>query len=123
MKLLYIWIEEFRDIYNQGIIVDNEFLIKIRNPHYSSFGYYTDDGNRILSTSGVPKYGRKIFTREISWSKNEDYIQNKTGSAINSIAALVGKNATGKSSILTCLSSQEHEYLRIDDRCYLLRCV
>ena len=120
MKLLYIWIEEFRDIYNQGIIVDNEFLIKIRNPHYSSFGYYTDDGNRILSTSGVPKYGRKIFTREISWSKNEDYIQNKTGSAINSIAALVGKNATGKSSILTCLSSQEHEYLRIDDRCYLL---
>lgn len=33
---------------------------------------------------------------------------------------MVGKNAVGKSSILECLSSQEHEYLGIDTRYYFL---
>lgn len=120
MKLLYIWIEEFRNIHNQGIVVDNEFSIGVTDPLNSSFDYYTDDGSRITSTKSVPKYGRKIFTRKISWLKNNDYPTNKAGSAIDSISALVGKNAVGKSSILECLSSQEHEYISIDTRYYFL---
>lgn len=120
MKLLYIWIEQFRNIHNQGIVVDNEFSISVTDPQNSSFDYYTDDGSRIISTIGMPKYGRKIFTRKISWLKNDDYPTCKTESAIDSISALVGKNAVGKSSILECLSSQEHKYLRIDTRYYFL---
>lgn len=120
MKLLYIWIEQFRNIHNQGIVVDNEFSISVTDPQNSSFDYYTDDGSRIISTIGTSKYGRKIFTRKISWLKNDDYPTCKTESAIDSISALVGKNAVGKSSILECLSSQEHEYLRIETRYYFL---
>lgn len=120
MKLLYIWIEEFRNIRNQGIVVDNEFLIGVTDPQNSSFDYYTDDGSQIISTKGTPKYGRKIFTRKITWLKNNDYPTYKAESAIDSISALVGKNAVGKSSILECLSSQEHEYLRINTRYYFL---
>jgi len=120
MKLLYIWIEEFRNIHNQGIVVDNEFSIAVTDPHSSSFDYYTDDGSRIISTKGTPKYGRKIFICKISWLKNNDYPTRKAEPAIDSISALVGKNAAGKSSILECLSSQEHEYLRIDTRYYFL---
>ena len=120
MKLLYIWIEEFRNIRNQGIVVDNEILISVTDPHNSTSDYYTDDGSRIISTEGTPKYGRKIFTRKISWLKNNDYPTYKAESAIDSISALVGKNAVGKSNILECLSSKEHEYLRIDTRYYFL---
>lgn len=120
MKLLYVWIEEFRNIRNQGIVVDNEFSISVTDSHNSSFDYYTDDGSRIIPTEGTPKYGRKIFTRKISWLKNDDYPTCKVECAIDSISALVGKNAVGKSSILDCLSSQEHEYLRIDTRYYFL---
>lgn len=32
MKLLYIWIEEFRNIQNQGIVVDIELLNAINFP-------------------------------------------------------------------------------------------
>lgn len=121
MKLLYIWIEEFRNIHNQGIVVDNEFLINVTNPDNSSFDYYMDDGSRIISAANVlATYGRKSFTREIACLKNHEYPTNKIESAINSISALVGKNAVGKSSILECLSSQEHEYLKIDTRYYFL---
>lgn len=120
MKLLFIWIEEFRNIRNQGIVVDNEFSLEISDPLNSSVGYYTDDGGQIISTKGTPKFGRKIYTRKISWSKNNEYTSNKAKSAIDSISALVGKNAVGKSSILECLSAQEHEYLRIDTRYYFL---
>lgn len=91
MKLLYIWIEEFRNIHNQGVVVDDEFSIGVTDPLNSSFDYYTDDGSRITSTKGAPKYGRKIFTRKISWLKNNDYPTNKAGAAIDSISALVGK--------------------------------
>ena len=93
MKLLYIWIEEFRNIHNQGIVVDNEFSISVADPQNSSFDYYTDDGSRIISTTGAPKYGRKIFIRKIGWLKNNDYPTYKTESAIDSISALVRKNA------------------------------
>lgn len=120
MKLLYIWIEEFRNIHNQGVVVDNEFSIAVTDPHSSSFDYYTDDGSPIKFTKGTPRYGRKIFIRKISWLKNNDYPAYKAEYAIDSISALVGKNAVGKSSILECLSSQEHEYLRIDTRYYFL---
>ena len=120
MKLLYIWIEEFRNIHNQGIIVDNEWIISVTDPENSSYDYYTDDGNKIISNSSTLKYGRKIFNRKINWLKNNDYSSNKTVQAIDSITALVGKNAVGKSSILECLSSQEHEYLRNDTRYYFL---
>ncbi len=120
MKLLYIWIEEFRNIHNQGIVIDNEFIINVTDPCNSSFNYYTDDGSRIISSSGTPKYGRKLFSRKITWSKNSNYALHKATSAIESISALVGKNAVGKSSILECLSAQEHEYLKIDTRYYFL---
>ena len=76
MKLLFIWIEEFRNIRNQGIVVDNEFSLEISDPLNSSVGYYTDDGGQIISTKGTPKFGRKIYTRKISWSKNNEYTSN-----------------------------------------------
>ena len=91
MKFLYIWIEEFRNIRNQGIVVDNEFSIGLIDPQNSSFDYYTDDGSLIISTKGTSKYGRKIFTRKISWLKNNDYPTSKVEYAIDSISALVGK--------------------------------
>lgn len=120
MKLLYIWIEEFRNIQNQGIVIDNEFSIDVAEPHNSSLDYYTDDGKRIIFSNGMPKNGKKIFTRKINWRKNNDYPPHKAEIAIESISALVGKNAVGKSSILECMSSQEYTYPGNNARYYFL---
>jgi hypothetical protein len=106
MKLLYVWIEEFRNIHKQGVVIDNEFTIEIKEANKSFCDYYTNDRIQFTSATDTPKCGEKVFNREIVWAKNNDYPVYKVDVAINSIAALVGKNATGKSSILECISSQ-----------------
>ena len=120
MKLLYIWIEEFRNITHQGIIVDDEYIVTINEPDNVVFNYYTSEGNKIAFNGKAPRFGLKVFERYIEVEKNNNYRNTSSNSVINSISALVGKNAVGKSSILECLSSQENEYLIVDDRHYFL---
>lgn len=84
------------------------------------FNYYTSDGHRIAPSGSLPRFGHKFFERYIDCKINNDYSHKTSNAAIGSIAALVGKNAVGKSSILECLCSQEHEYLAEDDRHYFL---
>lgn len=115
MKLLYIWIEEFRNILHQGIIVDDEYSISVDDPDNVVSNYYADDETRIFYTGTSPRFGTKIFDRHITRQKNGAY--KRAGSSINSIAAIVGKNAASKSSILECLSAYEPQKI---DRHYFL---
>lgn len=115
MKLLYIWIEEFRNILHQGIIVDDEYSISVNDPDNVVSNYYADDGTRIIYTGTSPRFGTKIFDRHITCQKNGAY--KRAGASIDSIAAIVGKNAAGKSSILECLSAYEPQKI---DRHYFL---
>ena len=71
MKLLYVWIEEFRNIKQQGFIVDNEYSVSVEIPDGDSFGFYDSQGCRVLGASSV--LWRKIFYRKFTYEKNESY--------------------------------------------------
>lgn len=120
MKLLYIWIEKFRNINNQGVVVDNEYIINVDDSYSSLADGYAGSKNQFMPATTTLRGGERVFTRKIMWSKNNNYQSCRPGIAIDSIAALIGKNAVGKSSILECLCSQEHEYLKNDGRYYFL---
>lgn len=86
MKLLYVWIEEFRNIKQQGFIVDNEYRVSVEIPDGDSFGFYDSRGCRVLGASS--ELWRKIFYRKFSYEKNDSYSYHLGNSAIQNITAL-----------------------------------
>jgi len=106
MKLLYMWIEQFRNISGQGFIIDNEYNVSIDCSDKVTFHYYSNDGNRILFSGDAPQFGRKVYERALTIELNEQYAERQSTDPIDSVAVLVGDNATGKSSILECLCAR-----------------
>lgn len=101
MKLLYVWIERFRNIQRQGFVIDNEYDISVTASEDDVCKCYSDNGKTVY---GTDHYGtRKVFYCKFSFTKNANYHGHDKDSAIQSIAALVGENASGKSSILECI--------------------
>jgi len=98
LKLLYMWIEQFRNIKNQGLVVDDEFIIEVENPEVSTVNYFSEDGIHIHYSGLPPAFARKVFERSIKISLNPQYMRKAT-EPITNITALVGENATGKSSM------------------------
>lgn len=120
MKLLYVWIEEFRNIKQQGFIVDNEYKVSVEIPDGDSFGFYDSRGSRVLgASSGL---WRKIFYRKFSYEKNDSYSDHLGNSPIQSITALAGENASGKSSIIECIyqRADQFNYQNKEGRYFLL---
>ena len=120
MKLLYIWIEDFRNISHQGIVVDDEYLITVKDADTTNYSYYSSDGTKQIVTGSPPRIGLRVFERVLEWGKNNAYHRPTLNTPITSVSALIGKNAVGKTSILECLYAQEHEYLVKDDRHYFM---
>jgi predicted ATPase len=69
MELVYLWVEDYKNIKNQGFNFSPKF-----NCHYN------------------PE------TNELTIKENDDYIENFFGENIN-VTAIIGKNGSGKSSI------------------------
>ena len=69
MELVYLWVEEYKNIHKQGFNFSPKF-----NCHYD------EDKN------------------ELTIDENDDYIENFFGENIN-VTAIVGKNGSGKSSV------------------------
>ena len=120
MKLLYVWIEEFRNIKQQGFIVDNEYRVSVEIPDGDSFGFYDSQGCRVLGASSV--LWRKIFYRKFTYEKNESYSNRIGNSSVQSITALAGENASGKSSIIECIHQRadQFNYQNKEGRYFLL---
>ena len=120
MKLLYVWIEEFRDIRQQGFAVDTEYKISISIPDGNLFGFYDSQGTRVHGA--VSSHFRKIFYRKFSFERNKCYSGQRGDSPIQSITALVGENASGKSSIMECIyrRADQSNYWNTEGRYFLL---
>ena len=74
MELVYLWVENYKNIHHQGFNFSPRFHCE-----------YNDE------------------TKELTIDKNDDYIPDFFGKNIN-ITAIVGKNGSGKSSILELIS-------------------
>ncbi len=81
MQLLYIWIENYRNIEKQGFSFSSEFLFKY------------DPEKKVLTITDNPNYIPKFFGEDIS-----------------NVTAIVGKNGSGKSSILEFLFEQSFSF-------------
>lgn len=122
LKLLYVWIERFRNIRRQGFVIDNEYIVTVDSPDTEQV-VYTDHENRKVVFSGSPsKLYRTVYQRKLRIEKNKQYVQVNTDSPICSITALVGENASGKTSIMECLHMRADQfyYRNPEQRYYLM---
>lgn len=79
MKLLYLWIESYKNIRKQGF----------------NFG-------------GKYKFDFDPMKKKLSYKPNKDYIPNFFGENVD-VTAIVGKNGSGKSSVLKLLLNYSYE--------------
>ncbi len=75
MKLIYVWLENYNDrIVNQEFLFSPEFII-----------HYDNDWN------------------ELHISRNKEYIKGFYGENVLDVAAIVGENGAGKTTVARCL--------------------
>lgn len=60
MKLLFIWIEEFRGIEHQSIVVDDEYIISVREPEAIKCDISAE--SKKAKTPLVDSYGQKFIS-------------------------------------------------------------
>lgn len=77
MELLYIWIEEYKNIKKQGFNFSSEFI----------FNYNSEN-------------------KELLIDKNPNYIPNFFPEEFSNVTAIIGENGSGKSSVLELLLSK-----------------
>lgn len=94
MKLIYVWLENYNDrIVNQEFLFSPEFLI-----------HYDNDWNEL-----------HIF-------RNKDYIKGFYGENVLDVAAIVGENGAGKTTVARCLYDICEGITPIDDEGDANRC-
>ena len=122
MKLLYVWIDKFRNIIQQGIVVDDEYKILVALPDTEDTLYLDNENHRVHFSGNPSKLNRKIYRRKLNIEKNEQYTGTPKDSPIESITALVGENASDKSSIIECLHmrADQFNYRNDEQRYYFL---
>lgn len=81
MELLYLWIEDFRNIRKQGFNFNPEF---------------------VFTTTPISEKSTKEIVYKIKIDYNANYV-NLFDSNIINVTGVIGKNGSGKSSLLHCL--------------------
>ena len=88
MKLLYVWIEKFRNIERQGFVVDNEYLVTVNSPDTETIEYlafFSDLGSHepvhvlqafvaenlfiFLRKQGIARNGKMRRRRHYRWDR------------------------------------------------------
>ena len=82
MELLYLWIENFRNIKKQGFDFSAEFKFKMEELDKANSNY--------------------TLSYKLTISKNESFVNLFDGNVLN-VTGIIGKNGSGKSTLLHCL--------------------
>ena len=122
MKLLYVWIEKFRNIRQQGFSVDNEYIISFNMPTGRSYEYLNSAGQFVSGVIQPNISYRKVYYRDFMFMMNPSYRKSSGSPIIQSITALVGENASGKTSIMECIyrRADQFDIRNVDQRYYCL---
>ena len=95
MELVYLWVGKYKNIENQGFNFSPRFECEY-------------DGENL-----------KVCDKKKNECKNNEYLENFFGENIN-VTAIVGKNGTGKSSIVKLLYSLYNNSLARDVNCFAI---
>jgi len=94
MELVYLWVEEYKNIKNQGFNFSSKYNCEFKDEYYKD---------------GKLKDNCKLIIKE-----NDNYIENFFGENIN-ITAIVGKNGSGKSSIFDSITLRKKIFILVYD--------
>ena len=100
MELIYLWVKEYKNIKNQGFNFSSRFKCKF-------YDKYDEKGNlkdncRLVICDKKNKECLDEENKKCKFRENTNYIDNFFGDNIN-ITAIVGKNGSGKSSLLNSI--------------------
>ncbi|WP_375562334.1 AAA family ATPase [Bernardetia sp. OM2101] len=111
MELLYLWIEDYKNIYRQGFnfspLYKFEFTPTDFDEEGKVIGGKLEDKMDLKEREDKKKFYKDFFKDETT--KNTDY-------GITNVTAIVGENGAGKSSVLEFLSinsTNEYSYIQI----------
>lgn len=112
MELLYLWIEDYKNIYRQGFnfspLYDFEFI-----PTKEENGKVIEG---TLKDNITEKETKEKFYKDFFNVKNEKDDKEIQKGTITNVTAIVGENGAGKSSVLEFLSinsTNEYSYIQI----------
>ncbi|GAA6765695.1 hypothetical protein AAFH68_16330 [Flavobacterium sp. CGRL1] len=119
MELLYLWIDNFRNINNKGFNFSNQYEIKY-DRSLNDLTINMIDGN-----SALTKRGSNLKFKDESSNYLKNFFNSDSSEAISEISqitAIIGKNSSGKSNvidfILTAISGGKRD--RINSTNYVL---
>jgi len=94
MELVYLWVEDYKNIHKQGFNFSPRFECKFYDKY--------DENGKLKDNCKL----------EIIEKKEDEYIKSFFGENIN-VTAIVGKNGSGKSSILKSLRLWENKNINV----------
>jgi AAA15 family ATPase/GTPase len=90
MELLYIWIEDYKNIYRQGFNFSPKYRFEFTPKEFGK----DEQGNETV-------IGGELTCND----ENKEFPDNFFGKGISNVTAIVGENGSGKSSLLEIICS------------------
>lgn len=126
MELLYIWIEDYKNIHHQGFNFSPKYRFEFKPTKYQDEANKNNvtegelfqldqNGNRISKESSTSNQDNSIYenffepSQDIkdAWKEREDGLENSIHlGTITNIAAVIGANGAGKSNLLEFIRTE-----------------
>jgi predicted ATP-binding protein involved in virulence len=115
MELIFLWIEEYKNIKKQGFNFSPRFRCEFKD-EYDEHGKLKENCKLVICDKEDEKCKENNECKEFC---NEPYIKDFFEENIN-VTAIVGKNGSGKSSLLELLMKITNGFIQLNIKCFFI---